>query len=169
VLLPVSLLLRRAYSAEVIWAALEAKATGVGHRVIAGRTGMPACTVRRWLAVMGGRVEAVRQWFIRVAVSVGVDVSIPPATETSLGDVLATVGAARAAILSRFGSGVVGGAVTAAGVAVACSGGRLLAPGWPAVPGRCGATPVASAAGGVDGSSSRGRLPGQRVWVASRW
>ena len=156
VLLPVSLLLRRAYTAEVIWAALEAKAAGAGHRVIAGRTGMPACTVRRWLAVMGRRVEAVRQWFIGVAVSVGVDVSIPPVTGTAVGDALATVGAARAAILSRFGAGVVLGAVTAAGVAVACSGGRLLAPGWPAAPGRCGATPVASAAGGVDGSSSRG-------------
>ena len=121
-LLPVSLLLRRAYSAEVIWAALEAKAAGVGHRVIAGRTGMPACTVRRWLAVMGRRVEAVRGWFLGVAVSGGVDVSIPPVTGTAVGDALAAVGAARAAMVSRFGAGVVGGAVTRTPDMVAVSG-----------------------------------------------
>lgn len=156
VLLPVSLLLRRAYYAEVIWAVLEAKAAGVGHRVIAARAGIAACTVRRWLRVMGRRAEVVRPWFIGVAVRAGVDVSIPPATGTAVGDALAAVGAARAAIVSRFGSGMVLGAVTAAGVAVACSGGRLLSPGWPAVAGWFGATPVASAADGVDGSWSRG-------------
>ena len=142
VLLPVSLLLRRAYSAELIWAALKAKAAGVGHRVIVGRAGIPACTVRRWLRVIARRAEAARQWFIGVAVTAGVDVSIPPTTGTAMGDVLAAVGAARSAIVSRFGSGV-GGAVTALSVAVACSGGRLLSPGWPAVPGWMGSTPVA--------------------------
>lgn len=156
VLLPVSLLLRRAYAAEVVWAVLEAKAAGVGHRRIAVAMGIPACTVRRWLAVMGRRVEAVRRWFLEVAVRAGVDVSIPAATGTSVGDVLAAVGAARAAIVARFGSGVALGAVTAVGVAVACSGGRLLSPGWPSGSGWSGATPVASAAGGDGESSSRG-------------
>ncbi len=156
VLLPVSLLLRRAYSAQVIWAALEAKAAGVGHRVIAGRAGIPACTVRGWLRVVGRRAEAVRQWFLSVAVAAGVDVSVPAATGTPLGDLVAAVRAARAAIVSRFGVGLALGAVTAVAVAVACSGARLLAPGWPAAPGRSGATRVVSAAGGVDGSSSRG-------------
>ena len=137
-----SLLLRRAYSAELIWAALKAKAAGVGHRVIVGRAGIPACTVRRWLRVIARRAEAARQWFIGVAVTAGVDVSIPPTTGTAMGDVLAAVGAARSAIVSRFGSGV-GGAVTALSVAVACSGGRLLSPWWPAVPGWMGSTPVA--------------------------
>lgn len=133
VLLPVSLLLRRAYAAEVIWAVLEARAAGVGYRRIAVAAGIPACTVRRWLRVIGRRVEAVRQWFITVAVAAGVDVSIPAAAGTGVGDVLAAVGAARAAIVSRFGPGVVR-VVTVVGVAVACSGGRLLSPGWP-VPG----------------------------------
>lgn len=147
VLLPVSLLLRRAYAAEVIWAVLEAKAAGGGHRRIAAAMGIPACTVRRWLAVMGRRVEVVRQWFIGVAVTAGVDVSIPATTGTAVGDALAAVGAARAAIVSRFGPEQVVGAVTAVSVAVACSGARLLAPGWPPVSGWVGATPVASAAG----------------------
>jgi len=84
----------------------------------------------------------VRQWFLGVAVAAGVDVSIPAATGTAVGDVLAAVGAARSAIVSRFGSGV-GGAVTAVGVAVACSGARLLSPGWPPVSGWVVSTPVA--------------------------
>lgn len=138
------------------WAALEAKATGDGHRRIAAAMGIPACTVRRWLSVMGRRVEAVRRWFLGVAVRVGVDVSIPPATATAVGDALAAVGAARAAIVSRFGAEQVVGAVTVVGVAVACSGGRLLSPGWPSGSGWSGPTPVASAAGGAGGSSSRG-------------
>ncbi len=156
VLLPVSLLLRRAYSAEVIWAALLARAAGVGHRVIAGRAGVPACTVRGWLRVIGRRAGMVRNWFIAVAVTAGVDVSIPAATGTGVGDVLAAVAAADAALVSRFGPGAVAGAVTAVGVAVACSGGRLLSPGWPAGPWSVGPTPVASDAGGCGGSSSRG-------------
>ncbi|WP_268949093.1 hypothetical protein [Mycolicibacterium sarraceniae] len=71
VLLPVSLLLRRAYAAELVWAVLQARAAGVGHRRIAAAAGIPACTVRRWLRVIGRRVEAVRQWFIGVAVTAG--------------------------------------------------------------------------------------------------
>lgn len=143
VLLPVSLLLRRAYAAELVWAVLKAKAAGVGHRRIAAAAGIPACTVRRWLRVMGRRAEAVRQWFLGVTVTVGVDVSIPAATGTGIGEVLAAVGAARAAIVSRFGPGSMLGAVTAMGVAVACSGARLLSPGWPPVSGWVGPTPVA--------------------------
>ncbi|BBY56937.1 hypothetical protein MSAR_00730 [Mycolicibacterium sarraceniae] len=61
----------------------------------------------------------------------------------SVGDVLAAVGAARAAMVSRFGPGRLVGAVTAVSVAVACSGARLLAPEWPPVSGWVGATPVA--------------------------
>lgn len=110
VLLPVSLLLRRAYAAEVIWAVLKAKAAGGGYRRIAAAVGIPACTVRRWLRVMGRRAEAVRQWFLGVAVAAGVDVSIPAATGTAVGDVLAAVGAARLAMVSRFGCGVGGAA-----------------------------------------------------------
>ena len=155
-MLPVSLLLRRAYAAELVWAVLQAKAGGVGHRRIAAAAGIPACTVRRWLRVIGRRVEAVRGWFLGVAVTAGVDVSIPAATGTGVGDVLAAVGAARAAVVSRFGPGRVVGVVTAVSVAVACSGGRLLSPGWPAAAWSAAPTPIASAAGGVDGSSSRG-------------
>jgi hypothetical protein len=139
VLLPVTLLLRRAYVAEVIWAAVVAKAAGAGHRVIGARLGVPGSTVRGWLRVITGRAQGVRHWFISVAVAAGVDVSIPKATGSGCGDVLAAVGAARSTIEARFGERSVIGAVTPARVAVACSGARLLSPGWPPTPptGRC--------------------------------
>ncbi|MGO9103674.1 MAG: helix-turn-helix domain-containing protein [Mycobacterium sp.] len=156
VLLPVTLLLRRAYVADLIWAAVVAKATGVGHRVIGARLGVPAGTVRGWLRVMTGRAQVVRHWFVAVAVAAGVDVSIPRATGSGCGDVLAAVGAAREAIATRFGDGSVIGAVTSARVAVGCSGARLLAPGWPAQPASGPATPAGPDVRAVDGSSSRG-------------
>lgn len=134
VLLPVTLLLRRAYVADLIWAALVAKAAGGGHRLIGARLGIPASTVRGWLRVMGGRAEVVRGWFVALAVAAGVDVSIPKATGSVCGDVVAAVGVAREAIVARFGERWVIGAVTSARVAVGCSGARLLAPGWPPVP-----------------------------------
>lgn len=156
VLLPVTLLLRRAYLADLIWAALVAKATGAGHRVIGARFGVPAATVRGWLRVLTGRAEVVRHWFISIALTAGVDVSIPKATGSACGDVIAAIGAARAAIETRFGDQSVLGVVTAAAVAVAGSGARLLAPGWPPVARPVGATRTAPDISAVDGSSSRG-------------
>jgi hypothetical protein len=156
VLLPVTLLLRRGYAAELIWAAVVAKAVGVGHRVIGARLGIPAGTVRGWLRVITGRALVVRHWFVAVAVAAGVDMSIPRATGSGCGDVLAAVGAAREAIARRFGDGSVIGAVTAAEVAVACSGARLLAPGWPMPLASGRPTPTDPDISGVDGSSSRG-------------
>ena len=156
VLLPVTLLLRRAYAAEVVWAAVVAKAAGGGHRVIGARLGVPSSTVRGWLRTITGRAQVLRHWFVSVAVAAGVDVSIPKATGSGCGDVLAAVGAAAAAIAGRFGEGSVLGAVTAARVAVACSGARLLSPGWPPSPAPAGATRTAPDVGGGSGSGSRG-------------
>jgi hypothetical protein len=55
VLLPASLLVRRADCAAVIGTALLAKATGVGHRPIASFVGRPVSTVRGWLRRFGCR------------------------------------------------------------------------------------------------------------------
>ena len=131
VLLPVTVLLRRAYAAEQIWMALAARAQGVGHRRIAARLNVPATTVRGWLRRAGGRLEAIRAWFIQMAVLIGIDVTIPDEQSYPWGDVVAAVDAAAAAIGQRFGPAGLVGAVTPAQVMVAVSGGRLLAPDWP--------------------------------------
>ena len=55
VLLPAWCLPRRGDAAEVIGAALVAKAAGHGHRAIAAQLGRPAATVRGWLRRAGDR------------------------------------------------------------------------------------------------------------------
>jgi hypothetical protein len=146
VLLPVTVLLRRAYAAEQIWAALTARADGSGHRRIAAVIGVPAATVRGWLRRAADRLEAVRNWFLGIAVVAGVDVAIPDGAGCPWRDVLVAVDTATTAIRFRLGAVGLLGAVTAGAVAVAASGGRLLAPGWPTAG---GATRIApDAAGG---------------------
>ena len=59
VLLPASVLLRRADEVTVIGAALLAKACGCGRRKIATRLGRAASTVRGWLRRIGQVAERV--------------------------------------------------------------------------------------------------------------
>jgi hypothetical protein len=138
VLLPVTVLLRRAYAVEVIGAALVARAGGSGHRAIGRVRGVPAVRVRGWLRVMGGRLEAVRTWLLGVAHRAGVERVVPKALGSAWRDVLAALGAASTAVRGRFGVFGVLGPVSAWQVAAACSAGRLLSPGWP--PGHPGTT-----------------------------
>lgn len=133
VLLPVTMLLRRSYAAEQIWMSLLARAAGVGHRRVALALGVPAATVRGWLRRAGGRLEAIRAWFIEMAVLTGIDVAIPDGRGCGWGELVAAVDAAAAATRQRFGSAGLMGAVTPAQVMVAVSGGRLLSPGWPSM------------------------------------
>ena len=72
-LLPVFALLRRVDAAEVIGAALAAKAAGRGVRPIAVATGRAAGTVRGWLRRFGSRAEAVRVFFTGLLVEAGTD------------------------------------------------------------------------------------------------
>jgi hypothetical protein len=146
VLLPVTVLWRRAYAAERVWAVLTARSEGSGHRRIGASLGVPAATVRGWLRRAAQRLEAIRSWFLGVAVTAGVDVRIPDGSGCPWRDVLAAVQVATAAIRFRFGAVGLLGALTPERVVVAASGGRLLAPGWPGLPDRGDATPVAPAA-----------------------
>lgn len=132
VLLPVTVLLRRADAAEVIGAAITARAAGLGHRRIAVWLGLPEGTVRGWLRRIGTRLESVRVHFMVAARLAGVDQAVPKAMGSPWPDVLAALGAATAAVTARFGSAGILGAVTAWQVAAASSGSRLLSPGWPA-------------------------------------
>ncbi|BAK34897.1 hypothetical protein MLP_18830 [Microlunatus phosphovorus NM-1] len=131
VLLPVTVLLRRAYAVEVIGAAVVARADGAGHRRIGEAVGVPAATVRGWLRRIGTRLETTRGYLLQVVVRAGVDRLVPKAQGSPWRDLLAGLAAATAAVTSRFGPIGVLGPVTAWQVAAACSGGRLLAPGWP--------------------------------------
>ena len=67
VLLPVTVLLRRADAAAVIWAALVARAAGHGHRAIAALVGASASTVPGWSRRMSTRLEPVRVHFTVLA------------------------------------------------------------------------------------------------------
>jgi hypothetical protein len=141
VLLPVLCLLRRMYSAEIIWSALVTRAAsgsaGIGWRRIAAALGVPGSTVRGWLRRFAGRAEAVRVFFTRAGLETGIDLVAVAPTWSLIGDAVAALGLLVAAVRQRFtgpwpglGSGT-GQAPPGWQVACAASGGRLLFPGWP--------------------------------------
>lgn len=128
VLLPVFALVRRADMAEVIGAALAAKAAGAGARSIATRLRRPVETVRGWLRRFADRAEVLRSWFTVLLVDTGVDPVPPALTGTAFADAVAAVLGAVVAAASRWPSI---GAVSPWRLASAASSGRLLAPSWP--------------------------------------
>jgi hypothetical protein len=126
VLLPVTLLARRADSAAVIWAAIVAAAAGLGHRRAADAAGRPAGTVRGWLRRFAGRAGALRVMFTVAGVRLDPDPVPPAATGSVVADAVAAVMFAAAAASRRFaGRGL---AVSPAEAAVSVTGGGLLAP-----------------------------------------
>jgi hypothetical protein len=129
VLLVVSCLCRRADAADVIGAALRAKAAGEGHRPIAVRLGRPASTVRGWLRAFAHNAERIRA--VLTALLVELDPLTGPLGPAGsvLADAVEAVGACAAAARRRLG---VVGAVSAWELASAVTGGRLLAAAGPA-------------------------------------
>jgi len=128
VLLPVFALLRRADLAEVIGAALSAKAAGSGARTIAAGLGRPVETVRGWLRAFARRAEVLRLWFTVLLVDTGVDPVPPAQAGTPFADAVAAVVGAVVAARSRWPRV---GEVSPWWWASAVSAGRLLAPSWP--------------------------------------
>ncbi|RSM40767.1 hypothetical protein DMA12_26495 [Amycolatopsis balhimycina DSM 5908] len=126
VLLPVVALLRRADLAAVIGAALAAKAAGAGHRRIAQALERPAETVRGWLRRFAGRLEAVRGVFTVWLRALDPDPVMPDPGGGAWADAMIAISLATTAAARRFVL-----MVSPWEVAVAVSGGRLLAPGWP--------------------------------------
>lgn len=127
VLLPVTLLLRRADSVEVIGAGLAARAAGAGHRVVAERLDRAPATVRGWLRRFAGRVEEVRGFFTGLGVRVAVEAVLPEPGCSRWADALAAITLAWQVVSQRFGVG----AATVWQGACAVTGGRLLWPSWP--------------------------------------
>ena len=127
VLLPPSVLVRRADSNETIGAALEAAAGGAGFRSLAARLGRAEGTVRAWLrraranaAVFG--VLAAR-WVRRLDSSVVV--AMVPAG-SAIGELLEAVWQITAAAVRRRGPGA--GALSGWALASMLTGGLLLGP-----------------------------------------
>jgi Domain of unknown function (DUF6431) len=128
VLLPVTCLARRADEAGVIGAALDAGASGSGHRTIAGMLDRPASTVRGWLRAFAARAELVRGAFTALAAGLVADPPLPGPAGSALADAVAAVAAAAAAAARFLGVGE----VARWRLAAAVTSGMLLAPCWAA-------------------------------------
>lgn len=125
VLMPVAALSRRADLAEVIGAALAAKATGIGIPVIAARLGRHADTVRGWLRRFTTLADRLRVLFTVLLVDTGADPQIPAESGSPFADAVAAILGARAAMVSRW---PVLGKVPPWQIACAVTQGKLLAP-----------------------------------------
>lgn len=128
-LLAASCLVRRADVAVVIGAALVAKATGCGHRVIAAGLGRPQSTVRGWLRRFAVRAQEVRALFTGLLHAVDPLAGPVGAMASLFADAVEVLGRAAAAAVARLGPRPVWEFASCA------TGGRLLAPPTVAGPG----------------------------------
>jgi hypothetical protein len=128
VLLPVSCLLRRADGVAVIWAALAGKAAGLGFRPVAAGLGVPASTVRDWLARFASRAGAVRGLFTAWLCALDADPPPLPPAGSAVADAVAAVTAAAAAAAGRWAGRLA--SVSPGELACSVSAGLLLAPGF---------------------------------------
>lgn len=96
VLLDVLLAARRADTAAVIAAAVEAKiAAGSGHRKIAAWLGRPATTVRGWLRAFAGSASRIADWFTALVLRAAPDPAViwpAPAASTPAAALSALLG-----------------------------------------------------------------------------
>ena len=126
VLLPASVLLRRADAVTVIGAALLAKAAGAGHRPIAVLLNVPPCTVRGWLRRLGMVAAQVLGVLAAAAAELGTEFTPPAATVGPVAAVVEMVGALAAAVARRLG-----GSCSPWRLAAVLTGGRLITPTGP--------------------------------------
>lgn len=126
VLLPASVLLRRADAATVIGTAFLAKAGGAGHRPIAVLLGVPPSTVRGWLRRIGSVAERVLAVLAAAAAQLGGEFVAPAATADPVAAVVEMLGTLSAGMARRLG-----GSSSPWRLATILTGGRLLAPGGP--------------------------------------
>lgn len=130
VLLPASVLLRRADAVTVIGAGLLAKASGWGHRRVADLVERPASTVRGWLRRIGAVADRVLAVLVGVAAELGTEFVPPAPAEVApggpVGAVVELVGA-----LARAAARRLGGCCEPWRLAAVICGGRLLTPTGP--------------------------------------
>jgi len=121
VLLPVVGLLRRLDAAEVIGAALLARAGQRSLRQIAAWLGVPLSTVRGWLGRFAARAALIWAHFARLAAWLDPAVAVPEPRGSPLACAVEAIGVAAAAAARRLGAHT-GPFQFASGA----SGGRLL-------------------------------------------
>lgn len=126
VLLPASVLLRRADAVTVIGAALLAKALGCGYRRVAELLGRPPTTVRGWLRRITAVAARVLAVLAAAAAEFGIEFVVPAPTTDPVGAVVELVGALARAAVRRLG-----GSCEPWRLAAVLCGGRLLAPTGP--------------------------------------
>jgi hypothetical protein len=126
VLLPASVLLRRADAVTVIGAGLLAKASGLGHLRVAVLLQVPASTVRGWFRRIAMVAERVLAVLAAAAAQPGVEFAGPAATSDPLAAVVEMLGALAAGMARRLG-----GSCSPWRLAAVLTGGRLLAPAGP--------------------------------------
>ena len=125
-LLPASVLLRRADAATVIGAGLLAKASGFGHRRVAVLLALPPSTVRGWLRRITVVAERVLAVLAAAAAQLGVEFAGPAPTSDLVAAVVEMLGVLAAAMARHLG-----GSCSPWRVAAVLTGGRLLAPSGP--------------------------------------
>jgi hypothetical protein len=128
VLLPDSMLRRRQYGVEVIWAGLLAAAWGRPWNQVAAELGVPFSTVRDWLRRFMRRADRVHAWLCGLLPRLVDDPVWPPGTASAAGDALAVLGALHQQMPGRWP--VVAG-LSPGQLAARLSRCGLLAPSWP--------------------------------------
>ena len=103
VLLPASMLVRRADTAVVIGRALLAKAQGSGHRSVAVLLDRPVSTVRGWLRRFEVRAESLRVLFTGLLHVLDASAAAVAVTGSVFTDALQVLGLAAAAAARLFG------------------------------------------------------------------
>jgi hypothetical protein len=128
VLLPDSMLRRRQYGVEVIWAALLAAARQQPWNQVAAQLGVPYTTVREWLRRFARRADRVHAWLCGLLPRLADDAVWPAGTASAAGDVLAVLGALHQQMPGRWP--LVAG-LSPGQLAARLSRCGLLAPSWP--------------------------------------
>jgi hypothetical protein len=128
VLLPDSMLRRRQYGVEVIWAALLAAARGGPWNRIAADLGVPYTTVRDWLRRFVRRADLVHAWLCGLVPRLVDDAVWPAGTGSAAGDALSVLGALHQQMPGRW---PVVAALSPGQLAARLSRCGLLAPCWP--------------------------------------
>jgi hypothetical protein len=104
VLLPVTGLLRRLDLAEVIGAALLARARKASLRQITGELGVPLSTVRGWLGRFAERAVLIAGHFTRLAAWLDPGMAVPEPRGSPLEWAVAAIGVAAVAAARRLGA-----------------------------------------------------------------